>query len=57
MRRAGQAAALSFLVLAVFVTGRESSHGVGAFSEHWWCPLPLVAIVVSLGALIAARTA
>ena len=57
MRRAAQAMALSFLVLGLFVTGRESSHGLGALWEHWWCPLPLVAIVVSAGALIVIRTA
>lgn len=57
MRRAAQAVALSFLALGLFVTGRESSHGLGALWEHWWCPLPLAAIVVSFGALIATRTA
>lgn len=26
--------------------GRERSHGLGAFSEHWWCPIPLVLIAL-----------
>jgi divalent metal cation (Fe/Co/Zn/Cd) transporter len=39
------------VLVGVFWTGRESGHGIGALWEHWWCPLPLVAIVV--GALVA----
>lgn len=39
-------------VLGLFWTGRESSHGFGAFWEHWWCPLPLAAIL--LGVLLTA---
>lgn len=56
MRRAAEAVALSFLALGLFVTGRESSHGLGALWEHWWCPLPLVAIIIGLGAIVTIRT-
>jgi hypothetical protein len=34
--------------------GRESTHGLHGFSDHWWCPVPLAMIV--LGS-IAAETA
>jgi len=57
MRRIGYAVG-TFLVLAgVFWSGRESTHGVGALWEHWWCPIPVVAIVVGLATawLIARR--
>ena len=33
--------------------GRESAHGLGAFSEQWWCPIPLLAIVLGLLTLAA----
>jgi hypothetical protein len=31
-----------------FWSGRESTRGFSALWEHWWCPLPVVAIVVGL---------
>jgi len=46
MRGAGQALGALFLLLGVFWTGRESSHGLAALWEHWWCPIPLVAIAL-----------
>ena len=47
----------AILVLAgMFWAGRESSHGFGALWEHWWCPTPIVAIVVGLAtALLLVR--
>jgi len=36
------------VLLGIFWSGRESSHGFGALWEHWWCPIPLVAILVGL---------
>jgi hypothetical protein len=44
-----------FLVLGVFWTGRESGHGLTAFWEHWWCPIPLVMILLGLAAVLATR--
>jgi hypothetical protein len=44
-----------FLVLGMFWAGRESDHGLAAFWEHWWCPVPLVIIVVGIAAVLAAR--
>lgn len=43
------------VVLGVFWAGRESDHGLGAFWEHWWCPLPLVLIVGGAVALVISR--
>jgi hypothetical protein len=43
------------IVLGVFWVGRESTHGIGALWEHWWCPTPLVVIV--LGVIAAAMAA
>jgi len=57
MRRSAQAVAALLIVLGLFVSGRESSHGLSSFSEHWWCALPLAAIAVGLAGLVAARTA
>jgi hypothetical protein len=39
---------LALLILGVFWLGRESAHGVHALYEHWWCPLPIVFIVVAV---------
>jgi hypothetical protein len=45
------------LVLAgMFWSGRESTHGLSALWEHWWCPIPIVLIAVGLAtALLVAR--
>jgi hypothetical protein len=55
MRRVGQVVGAIFLLLGVFWAGRESSHGLAAFWEHWWCPIPLALIVLGLGAVLVAR--
>ncbi len=55
MRRVGQVVGAIFLVLGVFWAGRMSSHGLTAFWDHWWCPIPLVLIVLGLGAVVMAR--
>jgi hypothetical protein len=44
-----------FVVLGVFWVGRESAHGLTALWEHWWCPLPLIAILLGVMALVAQR--
>jgi uncharacterized protein (TIGR03382 family) len=57
MRRIGSLVG-AFLVLAgMFWFGRESSHGLAALWEHWWCPIPIVAVLVGLatGWLFARR--
>jgi hypothetical protein len=43
------------VLLGLFWAGRESTHGLGAFWEHWWCPLPVVAILVGLLVVAAQR--
>ena len=56
MRGAGQALGALFLLLGVFWTGRESSHGLAALWEHWWCPIPLVAIALgAVGVFVTER--
>lgn len=57
MRRGTQVVAALLVLLGLFWSGRESTHGLAAFGEHWWCPLPLAAIAVGVVALITARTA
>jgi hypothetical protein len=52
MRLIGQVAGTLALLLGVFWAGRVSDHGLGAFWEHWWCPVPLALIVVGLAALL-----
>ena len=48
MRRISLIVGAVLLLLGVFWAGRESTHGLGAFWEHWWCPIPLALIVVGL---------
>ena len=55
MRRAGRVAGLTLLILGLFWTGRESTHGLAAFWEQWWCPIPLVAIALGLLTVAAVR--
>jgi len=52
MRRIGQIVGAVFLVLGVFWAGRESTHGLTAFWEHWWCPVPLALILIGLAAVL-----
>jgi hypothetical protein len=54
MRRISQVVGAVFLLLGVFWAGRVSTHGLGAFWEHWWCPIPLALIVVGLVGLTVA---
>ena len=55
MRRTWQVIGALVLLLGVFWTGRESGHGLTALWEHWWCPIPLVLILLGLAALLASR--
>jgi hypothetical protein len=55
MRRIGQVSGIILLLAGVFWAGRESSHGLTALGEHWWCPIPLVLIVLGLAAVLVAR--
>jgi apolipoprotein N-acyltransferase len=57
MRRVGYGFGILLVLVGIYWSGRESTHGFGAFWEHWWCPLPLVAIVLGLAtAFLVART-
>jgi len=55
MRRIGQIVGATFLLLGVFWAGRESSHGLTAFWEHWWCPIPVALILLGMAAVFVAR--
>ena len=57
VRRIGFLIGAILVLVGMFWAGRESSHGVGALWEHWWCPIPIVAIVVGVatGWLVARR--
>lgn len=55
VKRAVQAVGALLLLLGVFWTGRESSHGVAALWEHWWCPIPLIASAIGVAGVLAAR--
>jgi len=55
MRRVSQIAGAILLLLGVFWAGRESSHGLTAFWEHWWCPIPLALVVLGLVAVFLSR--
>lgn len=51
MRRTGMIAGAVVLLLGVFWAGRESTHGLTAFWDHWWCPIPLALILLGLAAV------
>ncbi len=53
-RRAGQVGGGLALALGLFWAGRVSTHGLGAYWEHWWCPIPLALILLGLIAVTAA---
>jgi hypothetical protein len=48
MRRIGYSVGLLLVLVGMFWSGRESSHGFSALWEHWWCPIPIVAIMVGI---------
>jgi hypothetical protein len=57
MRRVGYAVGLFLVLAGMFWSGRESSHGFAALWEHWWCPIPIVAIAVGIAtAWLVARS-
>jgi hypothetical protein len=51
----GQVLGAVIALLGIFWAGRESTHGLAAFWEHWWCPIPLVAIVLGFASVITVR--
>jgi hypothetical protein len=55
MRRVAQVIGTAFLLLGLFWAGRVSSHGITAFWDHWWCPIPLALIVLGLVAVLVTR--
>ncbi len=57
MRQAREAAGILVLLAGIFWAGRESTHGLAAFWEHWWCPIPLVLIAAGAATVVLARMA
>jgi hypothetical protein len=55
VRRIGRAVTAVLVAAAIFWAGQESSHGLSAFGEHWWCPVPLIVLVAGLGLLVVTR--
>jgi hypothetical protein len=55
MRRTGQLASAVLLFAGVFWAGRESAHGLTAFWEHWWCPIPLALMLAGLTGVLVTR--
>lgn len=55
VRRTGQVAGIIALLGGIFWAGRESTHGLAAFLEHWWCPTPLALVLAGVAAVIAAQ--
>jgi hypothetical protein len=54
VKRVGLVLGAGFVLLGVFGAGFEGSHGLEAFWEHWWCPTPLVVLVLGLAGMTAA---
>jgi hypothetical protein len=48
MRSVGYLVGALLVLVGVFWSGRESSDGLSALWEHWWCPIPIVAIVLGI---------
>jgi hypothetical protein len=55
VRRIGAVVGAVLVLLGVFWSGRESTHGLGALWEHWWCPVPLALVVLGAAIIVAAR--
>jgi hypothetical protein len=55
MKRVSQVLGGVLVLLGLFWAGRESDHGLAAFWEHWWCPIPLAAILVGAVAVLTGR--
>jgi hypothetical protein len=55
VRLAVRIVAFGVALAGIFWTGRESSHGLHALWEHWWCPLPLAGIVIGAVLVVLLR--
>jgi hypothetical protein len=55
MRRVGLVLGAALVLLGVFGTAFESSHGLGALWEHWWCTTPLIVIALGIGSVVTAH--
>ena len=55
MRRAGRWLGVLLVLVGLFWAGRESTHGIHAFWEHWWCILPVVSVVIGAVGVVLSR--
>jgi hypothetical protein len=55
VKRIGLVLGAGFVLVGIFGAWFEGSHGLGAFWEQWWCPTPLVVIVLGVASLITAH--
>jgi hypothetical protein len=55
VKRAAEVLGALFVLLGIFWAGRESDHGLAAFWEHWWCPIPLAVIVLGVVGVVAGQ--
>jgi hypothetical protein len=55
VRRIGAVVGAVLVLLGVFWSGRESTHGLGALWEHWWCPVLLALVVLGAAIIVATR--
>ena len=55
MRRIGQVVGAIFLLLGGLLGWAREHHGLTAFWDHWWCPIPLALIVLGFAAVLVTR--
>jgi len=54
VKRGGLVLGGVLVLLGVYGAGLESGHGLAALWDHWWCPTPLVVIVLGIASVITA---
>jgi hypothetical protein len=55
VRRVGVVLGAALVLLGLLGAGFESSHGLGALWEHWWCATPLVVIALGIASVVTAH--
>ena len=55
VRRIGLLLGAALVLLGVLGAGFETSRGLGALWEHWWCTTPLVVIALGIASVVTAQ--